>query len=125
MIGNGVRVIVQLQGFGMVSQIMIGGIYGRSPRISNPGAYYPFYLPKLGIRTPESSQGQGGCFQVMVPGGLRDLSLMVLQVHRACCVFHCGIPPFACQSIDIIHLQVKTLTVFFNTATKGSIIIII
>ena len=48
----------------MVSETVISGIQLLAPGIAHARAYHPFQTPKLGVRSPESAQGEGGGIKV-------------------------------------------------------------
>ena len=54
------RVEIDLDRFAVISEIMVSGVLLGSSRISNSRSNYTFDGPKLGIRAPESPQGEGG-----------------------------------------------------------------
>ena len=47
----------------MIPDIIVGGVGGRSPGISHPGAHYAVQKPEPGVRSPESPEGESRRFQ--------------------------------------------------------------
>jgi hypothetical protein len=66
-----IRIIVDLDRFAMVSQILIGGILRGATCISNTGADYSGETPKLGVGSPESAQRKGSRFDTIACGRAR------------------------------------------------------
>jgi hypothetical protein len=54
------RIVVDLDGFGVIAEAVIRGVWRGAPRVSYPGAPNAMNGPELGIRTPKSAQGKGG-----------------------------------------------------------------
>ena len=92
------RIIVNLDRFAMVPQVVIGGILGCSSCVSNPGPNNAVNAPELSIRTPKSAQGKGGCLHLC----------WHVEVHRrwenrvhqtAFCCFH--LIPLICPVVPV------------------------
>jgi hypothetical protein len=50
-----VRVVVDLNGLGVIAQVIIGWAFLRSPGVSYTGTDNSFYNPEPGVRPPESA----------------------------------------------------------------------
>ena len=48
-------VVVDLNGLGVIAQVVIGGSFLRSPGVSYTGTDNSLYAPEPGIRSPESA----------------------------------------------------------------------
>jgi hypothetical protein len=53
-------IVDDLDGLGVIPQVMIRGVWFGAARVSYPGADNAMEGPEPGIRTPESPQGKGG-----------------------------------------------------------------
>lgn len=56
-------IVFQPNGFGMVPELIIGGLVFVATCITDTGSLYTFEMPVQGIGGPESAQREGGCFQ--------------------------------------------------------------
>ena len=54
------RVEVELHGLGVVAEVVVCGVELGPAGIADPGPYHSFEAPELGLRAPESAQGEGG-----------------------------------------------------------------
>ena len=54
---------INLQSFGVVPEVAVGGAGGCTTCIADPGARYTFKAPETGVRAPESAKGESGCLQ--------------------------------------------------------------
>jgi len=54
-VGNLLGVKIQLNRFGVITNIAIGGVFAYASGITDPGPYYPFQGTKGCIRAPESA----------------------------------------------------------------------
>ncbi len=62
LVGDDGRVEIDLDGLGVIAETVIGGVGCGAAGVSYPGANNAVDGPELGIRTPESAQGEGGGF---------------------------------------------------------------
>ena len=60
LVGDDGRIEIDLDGLGVVAEVVVGGVGLGAARVSYPGANNAVDGPELGIRTPESAQGEGG-----------------------------------------------------------------
>lgn len=56
------RVILYLDGLGVITNAAVGWVLSAAAGVANPGAVYPFRLPEPGISAPKSAHGQSSCF---------------------------------------------------------------
>ena len=61
-VGNLLRVELDLSALGVVADSVIGGVLSGAGGITDPGDKDSWKTPKLGVGSPESSQGEGGGF---------------------------------------------------------------
>jgi hypothetical protein len=59
---------VNLQGLRMVTEVLVGGVFGGASRVPNAGPVDTMSTPKLGVRAPESAEGEGGRLQIRGAG---------------------------------------------------------
>jgi hypothetical protein len=59
LVGNDRRVEIDLDGLGVVAEVVVGGVGRRAAGVPYPGADDAVDSPELGIRTPESAQTEG------------------------------------------------------------------
>ncbi len=52
------RVVIDLYRLAVIAEVVAGGVFFISSRISNPRAYHAIENPKLGFGIPESAQGK-------------------------------------------------------------------
>lgn len=64
LVGNLSRIKIELEGLGMVAETVIGWVQLFAAGVTDPGADHAFDTPKLGVWSPESTQGKGGRFEV-------------------------------------------------------------
>ena len=64
------EVEIDLNGFAVVSEIMVGRISFGPSGIADAGPNHALDGPKLGIGSPESPQGESGCFDPAWPRGV-------------------------------------------------------
>jgi hypothetical protein len=64
LVGDDGRVIIDFNGLSVIAEAVVGGIFLAATRISYPGADDAVDGPELGIRTPESPQGESGGLSV-------------------------------------------------------------
>lgn len=69
-VGDDFGVEVDLDGFGVVSDALIGRVFSFAPRVTNASADDAREAPKLGVRAPESAEGKGGCLAAGALGAL-------------------------------------------------------
>jgi hypothetical protein len=58
------RVEIDLEGFGVIAELVIGGVFQSAAAEADAGAYDTGESPKLGLGFPESAQRQGGSFDL-------------------------------------------------------------
>ncbi len=86
-IGDLLRVIVDLDGFGMIPQTVICRVFLCAARIADTGADNAFFTPEPGVRAPESAHCEGGGFRLRrgsrIDGGNGDfrVDLFISLVH--------------------------------------------
>lgn len=56
------RVILYLDSFSMVGNVIVAGVSGGATGIAHPGANNAIESSKTGVWSPESAQGKGGGF---------------------------------------------------------------
>jgi hypothetical protein len=83
--GNDGRIEIDLDGLGVVAKIVIRGLRRRTARVSYPGANNAMDGPELGIRTPESAQGEGGGLRVR---GSENIQRWNLNTRGELCLLH-------------------------------------
>ena len=59
LVGDDRRVEIDLDGLGVVAEVVVGGVWPRAAGVPYPGADDALDSPELGIRTPESAQAEG------------------------------------------------------------------
>ena len=59
LVGDDRRVKIDLDGLGVVAEVVVGGVGLRAACVPYPGADDAVDGPELGIRTPESAQAEG------------------------------------------------------------------
>lgn len=60
LVGDDRRVKIDLDGLGVVAEVVVGGVVLGAARVAYPGADDAVDSPELGIRTPESAQAEAG-----------------------------------------------------------------
>ncbi len=65
LIGDLLRIVVNLDRLGMIADIPVGRILCAAARVTDPRADDAFDSPELGIRSPESAQGKGRTFYIL------------------------------------------------------------
>ena len=58
------RIIIDLKGFGVISEIVVGWIGGTAASITDASADNTFKTPEPGVRSPKSAHSKSCCFQV-------------------------------------------------------------
>ena len=76
LVGDDSRVEIDLDGLGVVAEVVVGGVALRAACVPYPGADDAVDSPELGIRTPESAQAEGSGLRVGGNCGIqgRDLN---------------------------------------------------
>ena len=59
-VGDPARIEIDLDGLGMVSEAAVGGVLAGATAVADPCADDARQTPEPGVRTPESTQGEGG-----------------------------------------------------------------
>lgn len=81
LVGDDCRVKIDLDGLGVVAEVVIGGVGLRSARVPYPGADDAVDSPELGIRTPESAQAEGSGLRVGGNCGIQGRDLNIRGGH--------------------------------------------
>jgi hypothetical protein len=77
LVGDDRRVEIDLDGLGVVAEVVVGGVVLSAARVPYPGADDAADSPELGIRTPESAQAEGSGLRAGGNCGIqcRDLNI--------------------------------------------------
>jgi hypothetical protein len=77
LVGDDRRVEIDLDGLGVVAEVVVCGVGRRAAGVPYPGADDAVDSPELGIRAPESAQAEGGGFRAGGNCGIqgRDLNI--------------------------------------------------
>ena len=75
LVRDNVGVENNLDSFGVVAEMVIGGIRLGTAGVSHPGANNAVDSPKLGIRTPKSAQSEGSGLHFGGHGGIQRRGL--------------------------------------------------
>lgn len=63
LVGDDIRVVLHANGLAVVTDIAVTGIVSCAAGVTHRGADNSLDAPELGVRFPESAQGEVGCFQ--------------------------------------------------------------
>ena len=61
-VGNDGWIEIDLDRFGMIPNAEVSRVCFFATAVANSGANNALQAPKLGVRSPESAHGEGGCF---------------------------------------------------------------
>ena len=75
------RIVVELDRLGVVTQVVVGGVVRGAPGVADPGPYHSVEAAKLGLAAPESAQGERGRLEDAWCGRIHEWNL---QKGRGC-----------------------------------------
>ncbi len=74
-------IIIHLHRLGVIPEASVSGMFLSAPRITHPGAHYPFEDPEPGLHSPKSPEAEGEGFH---PGRLKGIQGRNVA-HLGCC----------------------------------------
>lgn len=81
LVGDDSRVKINLDGLGVVAEVVVGGVAPGAACVSYPGADDAVDSPELGIRSPESAQAEGSGLRLGGNCGIQRGDLNFRGVH--------------------------------------------
>jgi len=81
LVGDDSRVKIDLDGLGVVAEVVVGGVVLSAARVPYPGADDALDSPELGIRTPESAEAEGSGLRAGGNCGIQGRDLNIRGAH--------------------------------------------